>query len=138
PQLDEARRAELRAMMVDDVERLSGVVDGILDASRLVAGSVPREIRQVALRPVLEQSVRRVLRRRGVDEDVVAVQGDPGIEIAGDRRALASVFENLIDNAIKYSDPERGPEVRVQLASVSKDRITVEVRDSGIGIPRRD
>ena len=138
PQLDDARRAELRAMMVDDVERLSGVVDGILDASRLVAGSVPREVRHVAVRPILDQSVRRVLRRRGVDKEVVAVEGDPEIEIFGDRRALASVFENLIDNAIKYADPERGPEVHLSLHAAAKDRVVVEVRDSGIGIPRRD
>jgi two-component system sensor histidine kinase SenX3 len=55
--------------------------------------------------------------------------------IVGERRQLLSAIGNLIDNAIKYSDP--GTVVDVTVQAVAND-VVVKVADHGIGIPTRD
>lgn len=55
--------------------------------------------------------------------------------IFGDRARLRQVFINVIDNAIKYSDP--GGEIRIS-AAVRGDSILVQVSDNGIGIAPED
>jgi len=59
---------------------------------------------------------------------------DPPI-VSGDRWQLSSALSNLVDNAIKYSEP--GTEVRVTIA-ISAESIEAIIADRGIGIPARD
>ena len=60
---------------------------------------------------------------------------DPDLYVMANRRDLVSAVSNLVDNAIKYSEP--GGAVYVQ-AGKRGDRACFWVRDEGIGIPRRD
>ena len=53
----------------------------------------------------------------------------------GERRQLVSAVVNLLDNAVKYSEPDSSIEVR---ACTDGEWVEVEVRDHGIGIPQRD
>ncbi len=138
PELDEGRRAELRRMMLDDVERLGGVVDGILAASRLTAGRVASEVREVPIAALLEDAIARVVERRHVEPERVRLEAEGAGALVGDPRALSSIIENLVDNAIKYADPKRGPEVIVRARSLPRERVAIEVEDKGIGIPKRD
>ena len=59
-----------------------------------------------------------------------------GAVVPGDQRQLRTMLGNLIDNAIKYSDPEPGrPAPRVWVAArVEGDWVVLEVRDEGLGI----
>src|SRR5207249_1281523 len=57
---------------------------------------------------------------------------EAGRAVKGDRFALRLLFGNLVDNAIKYSDTRR----RVSLRAATSDaKVTIEVIDSGVGIP---
>ncbi len=55
--------------------------------------------------------------------------------MVGDRRQLVSALFNLLENAVKYSDP--GTSVRVRTATDGR-MVDLSVEDHGIGIPRRD
>jgi signal transduction histidine kinase len=138
PQLDEDRRSQLRSMMVRDVERLVGVVDGILEATRLVAGKVASSRSQIDLKELLDECTTTVERRHGLDMGTLQVTGDPRGPIVSDAAALSTIIENLLDNAVKYAKPDQGPKVRVHLGSAPKDRVVLEVTDDGIGIPHKD
>ncbi len=59
----------------------------------------------------------------------------PDLEIFCDTRQMRSALVNLVDNAIKYSGPDKPVEIG---ACVVDDRIAFVVRDHGIGIPTRD
>ena len=61
--------------------------------------------------------------------------GVTGALVACDRRQVVSAIANLIDNAVKYSEP--GSPVTVSTALLG-DKVEVSVRDAGIGIPGRD
>ena len=57
----------------------------------------------------------------------------PEASVRGDSNELAVVFRNLLENAVKYSDEP--VKVRVRMRSGEDGRVTVEIADSGIGIP---
>jgi two-component system sensor histidine kinase SenX3 len=66
----------------------------------------------------------------------VSVQDvSPELVVNCDQRQVVGALTNLLDNAVKYSDPGRTVEVSVHDEG---DRVAIEVRDHGIGIPSRD
>ena len=69
----------------------------------------------------------------GIPLSVAPVATD--LVVAGDRSQLVSAVTNLLDNAVKYSEPGQPVEVDATLADGS---ICISVRDQGIGIPSRD
>ena len=71
---------------------------------------------------------------RGITLEVEEVA--PDLRVRGDRRQLVSAIANLVDNAVKYSEPDSIVEIRARPDDNGK--VGVEVRDYGIGIPRRD
>jgi two-component system sensor histidine kinase SenX3 len=87
---------------------------------------------------VVAEAVERI--RPAAEQQGIAIRvAEPrkNLSVVGDRRQLVSALFNLLDNAVKYSDAGSEVDVRVQV-SVEGDRIAVEVRDHGIGIPTRD
>ncbi len=56
-------------------------------------------------------------------------------KILGDQEMLEQILENLVSNAIKYT---RAGSVEVDLSRSSPDQVSIEVRDTGIGIPEKD
>ena len=53
--------------------------------------------------------------------------------IYGERTLLISVFQNLFSNAIKYSDPERAPLIKINFITKNEKRILISVSDNGVG-----
>lgn len=71
----------------------------------------------------------------GLDEPVVARADLPAVR--ADRGAVRQLFANLLGNCAKYTRPGVPPRVEVD-ARVAGDRVVVEVRDHGIGVPEAD
>jgi len=130
------QRERLREMMLDDTERLSSFIDDILAASRLEHGDVEQEVQEVPLRALVEECVVSVARRHRVQADVVEVDVPEQIRVTTDPTALEVVVKNLLDNALKYSDPPY--EVRVSARMPAGDTVVIAVADAGLGIPKRD
>ena len=134
PGLPEPKREHLRGMMLDDVERLSAFIDRILTANGLGQAPGSQEIEEVALAQMAREAAGIVGRRAKIGEGVVSIKIAEDLTIKTDSVALATVLENLIDNAIKYSGDV--PEVVVSAREIDARMVEVEVRDRGIGIPR--
>jgi two-component system sensor histidine kinase SenX3 len=77
--------------------------------------------------------VRSAAERRSIDVEVDELP--ERLVVRGERRQLVSALVNLLDNAVKYSEPDSSVEVR---AHSDGEWVGVEVRDHGIGIPQRD
>ncbi|HSG78903.1 MAG TPA: ATP-binding protein [Acidimicrobiia bacterium] len=133
---DPAVAERLAGRLSVESERLAKLLDDILDLSQAEAlGSAfqPVDLGQVVGEVVNQMSDRAA--DAGVDLVVEAVP--PGATVAGDQRQLRSLFANLVDNAVQYSDSEDGtaaPKVTVAV-SVAADSVVVTVADEGIGIP---
>lgn len=124
----------LAERIVTESHRMSRIVDDLLDLSRVEFGGTD-EWTEIDLGPVLVEVVstnQHAAQRRGLG---LSLTGSAELMVRGDRGQLVSVFSNLVDNAIKYS--EAGGVVLVESA-INDDEIKVAVTDHGIGIAERD
>lgn len=131
------QRAEVRAMMLEDVERLSAFIDDILEASRLshLRDGVPLTV--IPLAELVRACAAKVGPRHGLAPgEGVTVDIPEDLAVVSDRTSLETIFKNLVDNAIKYSGA--APEVRVTAVGRPDRSVVATITDRGIGIPERD
>jgi signal transduction histidine kinase len=130
------RRRSFLARMEEDVERLEHTVSQVLAAAR-AEGTVRRSRGgPVDLSAVLTESIEAIRHRHDLDEDAIRLEQESSVTAAGDSDELGVVFRNLLENAVKYSEPP--VEVRVRLSYSGDERVEVEIADRGIGIERRE
>jgi two-component system sensor histidine kinase SenX3 len=118
-----------------EANRLGRIVDDLLDLSLIEAQERPTR-EPVPVHVVLHEAAERVRGAAdavGIPLSVAPVATD--LVVAGDRSQLVSAVTNLLDNAVKYSEP--GEPVEVD-ATAGDGTICISVRDHGIGIPSRD
>jgi two-component system, OmpR family, sensor kinase len=116
------------------VHRITGIMDSLLGASRILDGPAvfhPSEIDPGGVLREACQAHRDATHRIAITEDIAPL---PSM-IHGDSKLLFHAFSNLISNAIKYSPSGSTVEVTARQES---EWLVVQVRDSGIGIPARD
>ncbi len=130
--LAENQREELRGMALTDVRRLHDFIDDILAASRLSHERAGHDVVEVALAALVREVAKRVVRRHNETTDVVLIDVPEALVLQTDATALETVLLNLVDNAVKYSDPPRRVEV---CGAVANRTLTMTIRDHGIGIP---
>ncbi len=119
-----------------EAERLSGIVEELLDFSRMQGGRMKLNFDRVDVLAELQEAVflfRDRARRAGVSLQYVESADLP--PITADRDRLKQVFINIIDNAIKYSDA--GGRVRIE-ATAMHNYVQVVISDNGIGIAPED
>jgi two-component system sensor histidine kinase SenX3 len=132
---DPATIDRLARRVAAEVERAWALIEDLLDFSRVEAQEQPCH-EPVGLGDVVEAAGTRVSARaeaKGVRLDL-SEASSPGT-VDGDRDQLVTAVANLLDNAVKYSDP--GTTVRVRLVD-DGESVAAIVVDEGIGIPARD
>lgn len=128
-----ARVEPLREMMMRQTLRMRNLLDQLLDIARVISGKVVLADDRVELSDVIRSAVETVRSLSDTRRHTLAVslptEGDAIVR--GDALRLTQVVENLLTNAVKYTD--EGGSVSLTLQSGAEaSRITV--RDSGIGI----
>jgi two-component system, OmpR family, sensor histidine kinase SenX3 len=125
----------LSGKMVDEAHRAATVIDDLLELSRIeLGGKAVRDPVDVG-KLMRDAAVRTLAAAEQRDIRLDLVEPPEALTVLGDRRQLVSALGNLIDNAVKYSEP--GSEVWVS-ALVEQDMVALKVVDKGIGIPARD
>jgi two-component system sensor histidine kinase SenX3 len=123
------------AQLKKETERFSHLITDLLDLARLeseerVENPVPVDVRGV-LMSVLAR-MRRVARNKNITLQWKRFGRAAQYTVLGDETQLASMFTNLVDNAVKYTPP--GGEVEVT-GGFEGSEIVIRVSDTGIGIP---
>lgn len=131
---DEEARKELLGNAFEQSERLNALVGNLLDVSRLEAGSLKVSSRLCDLRDLLGVSL-EILNDKIQDRviDIKISQDFP--EIPADFSLFVKVLTNLIENALKYSPPEKPIIIS---AGIEADKVKIDIADEGIGIPPGD
>jgi signal transduction histidine kinase len=121
--------------MVREAERLGRIVDDLLSLSLIETQESP--IRDpMPVDALVHEAVDRVRPAAIVAGIELLVDDDAsGAMVACDRRQVVSAITNLVDNAIKYSEPGDAVSVR---SAVEGGSVVVTINDVGIGIPSRD
>ena len=123
------REATLSAM-IRQADRLSGLVDQLMDLSRLEAGVAPLAARLMDLIPVVDEARQEAEHRAA--GSAIRVSGPATLEMTGDPARIHQVLLNLFDNAVRHGPV--GEPVTVTVAAVD-GWARVAVEDRGPGIP---
>jgi signal transduction histidine kinase len=133
----EPKRREYYATITDESERLSRLIDNVLEFSRLSRGVREMDLRVGPVGPVLTEAADKLRAHAAREGFTLEVAVDPDLPpVRYDRDALLQVLFNLVDNAVKYA--RRAPARRVLLeARRSASGVELSVRDFGPGVAGR-
>ena len=124
---------ETLQVMLAQSERLSRLVEQLLDLSRLESGDVPLDLRPVEIGPLAAEVLSEIepaRARAGVAVELRVPEDLP--PATADRERIHQVLFNLVDNALRFTPPGG----RVTLSAEAGDRsVRVRVEDTGVGIP---
>lgn len=108
-------------------DHLLGLIDQILDLTRIERGELDLDLQPVDPLPILERVVEGHAKGR-----TVTVEGRPGPAVQADPERLEQILAHLVDNALKFTGPADPVEICVEPAG---GRTRIHVIDHGVGIP---
>jgi len=133
---DPTRQAEALEIISEETARLSGLINRLLDWARMESGRRSYQLRREPLGPIVDAAIdafapqlitQPAELRRDVATDLPAVWAD--------RQALTEALLNLLNNAHKYTGPEKKIAVTAKREGPT---VVVSVSDNGPGIPKRE
>ena len=131
------RQREFSSIIIRETQRLTRLITQVLDFHKLESGRMRWAITSVDLKDVVQEAVSatgQLVADKRIQMQVYLP--DSSRPIPGDRDQLIQAMVNLISNAVKFCDPDRG---RIDIRLVyGVDRQTVSVSDNGIGISEAD
>ena len=121
------------SVIVKESERLTGIVEELLDFSRIQSGRMVLMMDKIDLLAELDEAI-YMLRERALGENKHLLYDEPDHvpPVMGDKNRLRQVFINIMDNALKYT-PASGV-IGIQVTS-DADNIKIAISDNGCGIP---
>lgn len=138
PDLAPERRAQLMAIVVQDIERLNRLISDISDASRLDAELMRGEVRPLDLQALLADMVRHyaaIAAQKSRVEVELRISANPPFMAHGHDGRYGQVFRNVLDNALSFSPAES--KIVIELTREPRGGpFVVTIDDEGPGIPQ--
>jgi signal transduction histidine kinase len=127
-----AEAQEYYAMLAEETDRLKGLIDDVLDFSRVMENRQPYHCVPADLGDLVTSTIERY-RQSLPAGGALTLDPPPVCRVHVDPEALGRVLLNLLDNAVKYSPADR-TQVRVSLECTAAEAV-LRVEDQGYGIP---
>ena len=129
------KRAEHLQVIIEETDRLGGMISELLDVSKLQSGEIPIKRAVFSLKELIGSTINAY--QAYVEQDGYKLtfipEGD-GV-VRADETRIKQALDNLISNALKYGGKDKTVEIRME---EKKDCVRVEVTDHGVGISKRD
>jgi signal transduction histidine kinase len=122
------------AVIEEEADRLTGLIENLLDASRLQAGGLSISPSDVALNAVADRIAKRLQTQSSIHNIIVDFPENFPI-VTGDETRLEQVLSNLVSNGIKYS--AQGGDIRIS-GQVRPTQVIVCDSDQGPGVAPED
>jgi len=133
---DPQNRTRFLEIILEHSRRLARLTEDLLMLSKMDAERLELEVHAISVPQLIESCVETSQHRAAEKNLQVSMNLPAGIpEIAGDRRRIAEVLQNLLDNAVQYTLP--GGKI-VLSAEAKGNEVVFTVADTGIGIPRAE
>jgi len=131
----ERKREEFVRRMMADAVRLNSLITSILDIAGLEQRSAAFSFQVHAAEPLVRSLIEEAAEQFQLPPERIRIVGSAACRCVTDRNALKIVFNNIIDNAVKYS---RGkPDIVVRLKCAFKN-LSIEFQDHGVGISAKE
>jgi Na+/proline symporter/nitrogen-specific signal transduction histidine kinase len=137
PQLSDAKRNNYLDIIVKESERLTRLINDVLDLAKIESGSVEWRTVPLDLKQVIDDAVNAtspLLREKGITLELRLAPQVPPVRADYDR--LVQVMLNLLSNAAKFCNQAQG-RISVSL-EMERERLRVGVRDNGPGVLEQD
>jgi two-component system, OmpR family, sensor histidine kinase SenX3 len=133
--LDDTQRRDFYRLMLDDTDRLMGMVEQVLRAGEIRQRG-RRNWQDVDFCTIIHESLELARLRHGLSAEALRFGSEPEgpITLIGNPEELRTAVANLIENAIKYSGKQ--PSIVVDVTTPNIDTVMLCVHDNGVGIPR--
>ncbi len=129
-------RPRFLKIIANQADRLGGLVEDLLLVAELESGKLKPVASVVVLDEVLDEVVpalRMLAKKRSIK---ISTRLEPNLTLCADRSHVTGIFQNLLDNAIKYN--RKNGEIEITAERDGDGGVLVSVRDTGIGIPAAD
>ncbi len=129
---DKKNRSQFLKKISDQAQRLNALITDVLELSKIESGLYITSMEPVEPAEVAQQAV-ELLKAKWEAKEIVIHQEIPlGVRVQAHREGLFQVFENLLDNAVKYSPGKT--DIRLYAAQRPDGRMELSVEDHGPGI----
>jgi len=130
----EVRDSFLQAI-ADETERMSKLLDNLLELARIEAGQREWRLRDVPVAEVVTQVVERFKLAASQKGLTIEVKVPENLKVQSDPDALAQVLFNLVDNAVKYTHQGEITVKAEKIETADGNWVVISVADTGVGIP---
>lgn len=128
----EQKRKEFYELMIRDSERLKNLINSILEIAAMDKKKLKRNFEVYKADETIKRIILESAEQFMLKPEVIGFKGETNCEVLLDRNSIKTVFNNLVDNSIKYSTKEL--QINVSFRQNGK-KIEIEFSDNGIGIP---
>ena len=118
-------------IIIDETERLSSMVNEVLDFSRLRTGSLELTMTEFSLTELVRSSIERISRMTGSDGYTVTFDAEGDARVNADCGRIGQVIYNLVGNALTYTGEDKTVRVRQEIRG---GKVRISIADSGDGI----
>lgn len=119
-------------VVIEEAQRLTNLVNDMLDISKLQSGVLEVEKKRYNLTESINRVLERYSKLKEQERYQIQFIADCSVYVCADEYKIFQVLYNLINNAINYTGEDK--KVTVEQI-VKKDKVRIEVRDTGAGIP---
>jgi two-component system phosphate regulon sensor histidine kinase PhoR len=133
----EERKKQYYDSIVEQGERLTFLVDNILDSARLEEGKIEYYFEKVDIKNLLKKII-SIIKQKSQKDDIqisTFITKIPIPLIRIDQAAFTQLITNLVDNAIKFSDKHKKINIRLEK---DENFVKIEIEDFGVGIKKVD
>lgn len=137
--VNEDKRNTYYTYIHDESERLSRLIDNVLQLARMSHNKLSLDIQAITVESLLDLIQSKVARQIEQTGFKLSAHIDPriaGQSLAIDRDAFTQIIINLVDNAIKFSAKAAQKNIELSMVPRGENGIDIHIRDYGPGIPR--
>lgn len=131
----EEKRKEFYEVMMRDSERLKNLINSILEIAVMDKKKMDKQFDIYKADETIKKIIVESAEQFQLKDNIIKFSGDAGCDVLLDRNSIKTVFDNLVDNSIKYSVLPL--EIWIKFKRNSK-KIEIEFSDNGIGIPHEE
>lgn len=134
-ELSEDERKDFLMIETEEIRRMEVLLDELVKLSRLEKNMIQIKQEKNSLRQTISEAVSNIFMKAYTKNIEISVDMEEDIEISHDRKWTVEAFANILDNAVKYSEPKTEINIKV---SCLPSNVLVEIEDEGIGIQEEE
>ncbi|MFH1562446.1 MAG: HAMP domain-containing sensor histidine kinase [Nitrospirota bacterium] len=139
PDMEVSTKTEFLSLVNSEVDRLTRLINDILNLSKIEAGKLEWNMKEISLQEVVESSVKNLRPLAAQKKLNIKMEAQDNLPIiVGDYERLIQVVTNLLSNAIKFTPEGSEIETRIKQRHQPEEVLQVSVSDTGVGIAKED